>query len=324
VIPVPRCVFTIAIGKSIYLEMACALARSFKLWHQGSELRFYLATDAPRRAIPKDLQDLDIIPISPGQFGKGFSPKLHLDKIAPSECSLFVDADCLCVGSLEPAFECFQGHSVSVIGREISGGEWFGDVTRVCSQLQVSAMPRFNGGVYYLERGEACSQVYETARILEPRYDELGFVRLRGHANDEVLVSLAMALHGQKPIPERGDIMNSLKAGPAGLEMDVFGGEALLRNPVSHPLHNPWYDFEELRPKLVHFLGSEISTFPYKHEVIRLRLVCEKGWPVWAATCWAQLTFSSVWIVREKMKQWLRPFYRTLFGTRRVSTTSRS
>lgn len=91
---------------------------------------------------------------------------------------------------------------------------WFWNVLYSRLQLAhhhnaiIQAMPRFNGEVYYLERGRICEKVYETARELERRYDDIGFVRLRGHPNDEVLVSLAMALHGQEPIPERGDIMN--------------------------------------------------------------------------------------------------------------------
>jgi hypothetical protein len=318
-----RAVFTIATGKPIYLEMAFALARSFRLWHRGSDIRFFLATDAARESLPQDLRDLDVVPLQPGQYGRGFSPKLHLDEIAPAERSLFVDADCLCVGSLEKAFASFQGHPVSVVGREISNGEWFGDVAAVCRRFNVAALPRFNGGIYYLERGETCSRVYQTARELEPRYDEIGFTRLRGHPNDEVLVALAMALHGQKPIAEKGDIMNSLLAGPGGLELDVFGGKALLKNPKAHPKHNPWYALEESRPKLVHFLGTDISTYPYRQEVIRLKRVGEKGWPVWAATLWVKLVFSWPWQSRQFFKNLLRPLYRALFGARSVQSSSR-
>jgi hypothetical protein len=184
-------------------------------------------------------------------------------------------------------------------------------------------MPKFNGGVYYLEKGGMCSRVYQTARELEPRYDEIGFARLRGHPNDELLVSLAMAIHGQKPIPEKGDIMNSLLAGPGGVEIDVFKGHALLKNPKSHRQHNPWYELDEMRPRLVHFLGSDISTYPYRQEVIRLKLVCEKGWPVWAATLWIKLTFSWPWLVREKLKNLLRPLYHATFGPRAVQNSNR-
>jgi len=315
-----RTAFTIAVGKPVYLRMACALARSFRLWHRGDGIRFHLATDASRSALPRDLQDLDIIQLQSGQYGKGFSPKLHLDQIAPAQNSLFVDADCLCVGPLHSAFDAFQGRSVSVIGREIQDGDWFGDVAAICRRLNISAMPRFNGGVYYLELGETCSRVYQTARELEPRYDEIGFTRLRGCPNDEVLVSLAMAIHGQKPIPEKGDIMNSLLAGPAGLEIDVLKGHALLKNPKVHPSHNPWYDLEEMRPKLVHFLGSDITEYPYHQEEKRLELVSGRGWPRWLASAAVKLCFSWPWQAKRRCKDTLRPLYHALFGVRAVKS----
>ena len=132
-----------------------------------------------------------------------------------------------------------------------------------------------------------------------------------------------MALHGQKPIPEKGDIMNSLLAGPGGLELDVFKGIARLKNPTSHPRHNPWYELEELRPRLVHFLGTDILTHPYRQEVIRLKLVCGKGWPVWSATLWTKLVFSWPWLFREKFKNTFRPLYHAMFGRRAVPKSSR-
>jgi hypothetical protein len=300
--------------------MACALARSFRLWHAYRDIRFYLATDAKKSTLPRDLQSLDLIRLGLGQYGKGFSPKLHLDKIAPAQNSLFIDADCLCVGPLRPAFESFHGRPVSVIGREIQDGDWFGDVAAICRKFNIPAMPRFNGGVYYLERGEMCSRVYQTARELEPRYDEIGFTRLRGCANDEVLISLAMAIHGQKPIPERGDIMNSLLAGPTGLEIDVFKGHALLKNSKAHPNHNAWYELEEMRPKIVHFLGSDIAEYPYRQEEKRLELVCGRGWPHWLATSASKVCFSWPWQARKMCKNTLRPLYRALFGTRAVKS----
>ncbi len=313
-----KAVFTIALGKPLYLRMAVSFARSFRLWHRDSEIDFFLATDADTSSLPPDLSSINIIPLQPGKYGRGFSPKIHLDKIAPADQSLFVDADCLCVGSLAEAFATFQGHSVSVIGREISGGEWAGDVAAICRQFKIPALFRFNGGVYYLERGALCEQVYQTARELEPRYDEIGFVRLRGSPNDEMLVSLAMALHGQKPIPERGDIMNSLLAGPGGLEIDVFGGHSLLRNPKEHPKHNAWYELEEMRPKLVHFLGSDIDEYPYRQEEMRLELVCGKRWPLWMATLRTKLLFTLPRLTWRRCKDVLRPIYHAIFGARAV------
>lgn len=318
-----RAVFTLATSKPVYLEMAFALARSFKVWHKNSDIRFFLATDTERSNLPADLLDIDLIPIAPGQFGKGFEPKLNLDRIAPAPRSLFIDADCLCVGSLETAFETFRGKPVCVIGREISDGEWFGDVAAICKRFSISAMPWFNGGVYYLEVGEACTRVYEMARALLPQYDELGFVPLRGGPNEEVLMSCAMARLGHKPVPERGNIMNDLHAARGGLEIDVFKGRAVLRNPKSHPNHNPWHEMEEMKPRLVHFCGADMRTYPYWREISRLAHVEQRRWPVWFATLWVSISFSLPSIISSRTRDLLRPVYRFFFGSRPIGINER-
>jgi hypothetical protein len=318
-----RCAFTIAVGRPIYFEMAVALVRSFRLWHGRSDIGFALVTDRDCSFLPSDLADLRLIPVAPGRYGQGFTPKLYLDQFAPAEHSMFIDADCLCVGSLDAAFDKFERHAVSVVGRKVAAGDWFGDVSAICKQFEIAAMPRFNGGVYYLERGSRCTQVYETARALLPRYDEIGFRRLRGHPNDEVLISLAMALGGESPIAEQGDIMNSLLAAPGGLDIDVFRGKAVLHNPRSHPRYNDWYGMEELRPKLVHFLGSDSNTYPYRQEIIRLRLVFERAMPRWMATLWSKATFSWPWLIGDAFKRLFRPFYHMMFKPRRVQPSAR-
>jgi hypothetical protein len=318
-----RAVFTIAMGKQIYIDMAAALTRSFKLWHRDNEIEFFLATDRTPAQLPKDLAKINLIHLEPGQFGTGFTPKLYLDRIAPADLSLFVDADCLCVGHLGKAFARFSGHAVSVVGRVVNDGEWFGDVASICRTFDIPRMPRFNGGIYYLERGPLCQSVYNTARSLLPKYDDIGFRRLRGQPNDEVILSIAMALHGQTPVPERGDIMNSLLAAPGGIKIDVFKGNALLRNPKDHSQHNQWYELEELRPKLVHFLGSELNQYPYDREIARLRLVCARKWPIWLATAWTSLCISLPHYVAVQAKKLLRPLYHAAFGSRRVRISSR-
>lgn len=316
-----RAVFTLAVGRPIYLRMACALIRSYLLWNDAEAVPFFLATDFGPDELPPDLSRIPLIRLKPGQFGSGFSPKLHLDQVAPARQSLFVDADCLCSGSLLPAFEAFSGRSVSVIGREISGGEWFGDVASICGRAGIPSMARFNGGVYYLEAGEACTSVFEEARGLVGRYDEMGFTRLRGHPNDEVLLSVAMALHGQHPIAERGDIMNSLLAGPGGLDLDVLAGRIVLRNPRSHPGWNPWYEMEEMRPRLVHFLGSDIGEYPYRREEIRLALHCGRRWPAWMATLAANVSFSWPWLAWHRLKALLRPLAHAVAGPRAIRSS---
>jgi hypothetical protein len=179
-------------------------------------------------------------------------------------------------------------------------------------------MPRFNGGVYYLESGEACTRVYDTARSLLPRYDEIGFTRLRGQPNDEVIISLAMALCGETAIPERGDIMNSLLAGPAGVDIDVLRGRALLRNPRRDPNHNAWYEQEELRPRIVHFVNADTASYPYAREIERLRLVQECGWPIWLAKTWTSLKVSAPRLTVQGLKRVFRSLFHAVLGPRKI------
>lgn len=317
-----RAVVTIATGKPIYIKMAVNLARSFKWWHENSSIRFVLATDQ-KDLIPPDLLDIEFIELQPGQYGQGFSPKLHLDKLAPAAKTIFVDADCLCIGSLESVFERFAGHAVSVVGRTISEGEWFGDVAAICSQFNVKALSRFNGGVYYLEPGDICSQVYATARKLELQYDEIGFTRLRNRPNDEVLMALSMAIHGQSPIPEDGTIMNSTLACPGGLKIDVLGGSSRLFNPRNHPHHNLWYELEEMNPVLVHFLSHHTTLYPYVREKIRLELTMARGLPGWLASLWADITFSCPWLAKNIFKDLFRPLYHSLLRPRSIKPSDR-
>ena len=90
-----RAVLTLGLGKSTYIQMASTLARSFRCWHQDSDIQFAIATDQPGK-IPDDLREfVEVLSTGPEQYGTGFSPKLHLDEIAPADQTLFIDADCL-------------------------------------------------------------------------------------------------------------------------------------------------------------------------------------------------------------------------------------
>ncbi len=97
--------------------------------------------------------------VAPGDLGEGFSSKLLLDRFAPASQTLFIDADCLCMASLAGVFTRFSGQSVAVLGGRISTGEWFGDVASTCARAGVLALPKFNGGMYYLEPGAAATAI---------------------------------------------------------------------------------------------------------------------------------------------------------------------
>ncbi len=317
-----RAVLTLATGKPIYIQMAVNLLRSLRHHHPRSDLQFVLATDQAQ-LVPADLSEITILELTPGQYGHGFSPKLHLDRLAPAQKTLFVDADCLCVGSLEPVFQQFAGRAVSAIGTPIATGEWFGDVAQLCQRFGLSALPKFNGGVYYLEKGELSDRIYQMARSLEPQYDEIGLVRLRNRPNDELLMALAMALQGESVIPDDGSILSDPQACPGPMAIDVLRGHSCLVNPPApHPLHQEWYPLQEVHPVLVHFLGHHTTTYPYTREALRLALTSQ-GWPHWATDLWASVACSIPQQGEQLVKQQLRPLYHKLFGTRSVKTSAR-
>jgi hypothetical protein len=316
-------VLTLATGKPLYFQMAVNLARSFLWWHKNSDIRFFIATDLPDE-LPKDLSQVEIIRVSTEKLGQGFSAKLHLDELAPASKTLFIDADCLIVGNLESIFSRFEGRPVSVVGGSISSGEWFGDVKPICAQMGVKQLPKFNGGLYYFEQGSTSQAVYSKARELEKQYDELGLVRLRGRPNDELLMALAMALHGLEALPDDGAIMSDPQACPGELSVSVLRGHSRLVNPpVPDRRHQSWYPFCMVNPIVVHFLGDHTNGWKYQTEIRKLRLVMEQGWPVRLTEIFVSLIFSFRHLLTDKMKNLFRPLYHAIFGPRRLTRSSR-
>jgi hypothetical protein len=319
---ISKAVLTLATGKPIYLQMAINLARSFKRWHQKSDIKFVLATDQ-RDSLPADLNDIEIVEMLAGQYGIGFSPKLSLDQITPAEKTLFVDADCLCFGSLESVFDRFEGKAVSVIGKSISEGEFFGDVKTLCRSFLLSELPYFVGGIYYLETGELSQRIYQTARALEPRYDEIGLVRLRGRPNEEPLMALSMAIHGASPLLEDGTIKAEPMFYPSHLTVDVLRGKAELRNCSNHPKYSTTWGLTHSKPLIVHFHCSHAERAPYTRECLKLEKIMAAGWIPWIASIYAFWVCSIPQMVIDNFKFIFRPFYRFLFDVRPITASQR-
>ncbi len=318
-----RNILTIATGKKLYVALAVNLARSFLYWHPNSTICFQLVTDQPS-LVPADIRNkIEIITIKPGDFGSGFSPKLHLDKLVNDGRTFFIDSDCLIFENLDGLFDRFKGRDVSVIGGYISDGEWFGAIDDICKQFNIPHLPKFNGGLYYLEKGIAATAVYTTARALENRYDEIGFVRLRNCPNDEVLMALAMQLHGQMPVPDDSTIMSDPQACPGGYKIDVIKGQRLLINPPpSHPLHQTWYPYHKVSPAIVHFLGSYTLDYPYRMNAFRLEKAMHRKL-TWMTKLISVFTIAYPARLKNAIKNLLRPWYHSIWGFRKVKLSDR-
>jgi hypothetical protein len=317
-----RAVLTLALGPKIYRDMAVNLVRSIRRWHPAPGMPVTIVTD-DATPLPADLANVRLLVLGANELGVGFQTKLHLDRLAPARHTLFIDADCLLYEPLDRIFAQLKGRPVATVGGTISEGEWFGDIRALCRQLGVPRIPKFNGGLYYLEQGAGSAEIYRRARELAGRYDELGLVRLRGHPNDELILASAMALGGLAALPDDGSFMADQLACPGKIVLNVLNGRRELTNPPApSPLHRPWYPFTHVRPAIVHFLGHFNTCYPYRTEAHRLRL-SSRGWPKWAANVVAvALTMFPGWL-QETAKTALRPIYNRLFGFRRLQPTER-
>jgi hypothetical protein len=303
-------IITIAVGKKLYIDMAISLAYSFLLWHKNNEIDFYICTDQPALIPASLLEKINIIKLKENELGTGFSSKLHLDKLAPEGQTLI------------SVFEKFKGHTVSVIGNYISDGEWFGDIKNVCQKYQVPHIPKFNGGVYYLENEEKAKSVYQLARSLEAQYDEIGFTRLRNKPNDEVIMALAMQLSNCTPIAEDGSIMGEFVNFQAGFKSNVFKGEAILFNTPFHPKYQPNWKLQEGKPLIVHFLGNHTVFFPYILYKKQLDLFFEQK-PMYLIKLNTFITITFPWFAKVFFKNSFRPLYRLFFGFRKRKQSDR-
>jgi hypothetical protein len=312
-----RSVFTIASGSKLYLRFAYNLARSFALHNNVKEIPFYIFTDF-RCDPPDDLSYVVTLPLPDEMVGKGVATKLYIDRLSPTPKSLFIDADCLAFRDLGFVFDRFAGHCVSVVGIAVTDGNWSGPSTAsLCSQFAIPSMPRFNGGIYYIEKGVAASRIYETARELQSQYDILGFHRHRGWVNEEPLISLAMAIHGESQVTDDGSIMSDLAVGLDNVNIDVLSGLSALYNPPSPSSRNKWWQNPGgYNPAIMHFCGGMAEAYPYKRESLKLALKCGGHVPDAATRALAFVLFSVPHHTLNSLKSLLRPAYKMVFGNR--------
>ena len=310
--PPDRAVFTIASGKQSYLDMAVTLARSFEWHNRSNALPFYILTDHVW-PLPADLRRTQLIVIDPADLGVGFTAKLNIYRYAPAAASIFLDADCLCLRDMGPVFDTLSQKPVAVLGISITDGEWFGDVAKRCRDLGVPSVPKFNGGVYGIIRSNTAERVFDRARAMEAQYDKMGFVRLRGQPNEEVLIAISLALEGVYPIPNLGDLYADFQWWPDLIQLDVLKGVCSMRNPPpGAERHQSSFPADQARPAILHFLGSYVASPEYRRASWALRL---RETPF--ASLIALLLTGPQYLER-RLKDILRAPYRLFFGARKV------
>lgn len=315
-------VVTIATGRPIYHELAANCARSFLRWNRDGGLRFTLVTDAPDR-VPPDLRGIDVVTVRPGECGLGFSPKLHLDRFVHDVPAVFIDSDCLVLGSLAPVFTRFRGQPFVMLGGTATSGQFYADIAPLLSRVQLPWLPVFVGSFFYWEPGPAAREVFALSRDFEARYDALGLDRMRGATADEPVMALALARCGIVPVADDGTIKADAHLYAYPPEIDALRGHIRFPRPpqpLSEAIPTPPADAE---PLIAHFNAYYAYEPPYVREALILRLVQASHWPAPFARAFAAVTKSLPHFLRTAAKNACRPLYRRLFGVRGIAKDPR-
>jgi hypothetical protein len=309
-----KSVLTIATGKKIYIDMACNLALSFLLWNKDNGIEFYLVTDSAS-LIPKKVKEkIQIIEIDTNEFDTGFAIKLHLDKFIKTTHTLFIDCDCLVYGNLASVFDKFEGKSVSTIGKNELEGDFFGDILSIRSQFELNYLPKFVGAIYYIK-------IFQFARKLKPDYDKIGLIRLRKKENEEPLMAIAMAKYLQKSIDDDGSIKAD-RMFYMHLKSNVINPNAYLWNTSYLPVPDYCTLYSSI-PKIIHFNASFTENYEYRAEVTRLYLQYNVIEMKFLNNLIAKVFILIPGIIKQNLINYLRPFYHSLFGIRKIKQTTR-
>ncbi len=198
-------IITFAYGSHEYIELAITLGQSLERFSPGVSRA--LVTDSNLKELGEWFDP--IIRLRP-EWGSDVSQKLHIDQYTPFDRTLFIDCDSLALGNLKFAFEMFDGEKACAIGTDFfEPGESIheAELGEVAKTLGIGRMPKFNGGIYYLDKNGPQCTIIVRARELLRNYKNYGFKDFRqdGPA-DELLMAAAMAEAGILPIDDHGKL----------------------------------------------------------------------------------------------------------------------
>ena len=202
---------TLAVGDH-YCRLAEHLYMSYKLF-SGCDHPFYVITDeAGKDRLSKTFDGV----IVRSGFTNTSVDKICIFTDTPFDETIFIDADCSVVKSLENLFDMFEknGSPVSGIGDhkdlpEGQKGVQFSENTAAKLNIHKD-YPNFNGGVYYYNKTEDGVKCVDfMMKELYPNYHDY---ELRGRHNstnmgDEPLVIVSMLYFGFRPIPVLSGVM---------------------------------------------------------------------------------------------------------------------
>jgi len=260
-----RGILTLACGSRRYLRMAEALLRSIRLRDAGIPVA--LATDQPGMEPGRRGFD-SVIAVDPA-LGQGVEQKLHLDRYTPFDETLFIDSDCLVFSPPDALFEAYSaanGFGVIAYGELGPDDSHISirDLPHFLNAAGIDRLPAFNGGIYFFDRSDRSREVFQGARELFARRDELGLERFKNAgAADEPIFAAAMRRAGVLPLPWDG-------AAAMGTALDCFDemGEIDVMAGLSSFTKLGY----RISPAVIHFNMNAQRSRIYRRECWRLKL----------------------------------------------------
>jgi hypothetical protein len=314
-----RSVVTIATGKPYYSQLAENLLKSFLLWNKDNGINFLLLCDDA--AYFKQYQNLDGIHIKqiniPEDY-QSFTAKFLLFEHAFANENLFIDCDCLVYKSLENAFDKFHGKNFSAIGNIITTGEFFCDVPTTMQKFGLKDIPKFVGSVYYFKKNSVSGEIFKAAADLKKKYNEFGFIRLRGKENEEPLFAVAMSQQKEGLLANDGTVKADMMYYKK-ITANILKGKAALTKPIFDITGGETIP-ETSCPAIVHFNGSFADGYHYKVECVRLSHTKINKYLLEAGILLSH-TVPEQFI--RTTKNVLRPAFGFLIGHRKIKETSR-
>ncbi len=252
-----KCGFvTVATGDDRFYRIARNLLRSYRLFSKNP-LPFALIADRENELTAEFDR---VVLISDAE--KNYNDKLKLFRELPFDETIFVDADCLAYGDLNDWFAFFaDAGDFAAFGYSIddltSADGWFDPAGMREFSPQITFIPNFNGGVYYLRKTEKCAKVFEIANYCAPRYADYSFRKFK-EAADEPLLALGAAVCGLRPV-ERTEVVFKPKR---GFRSDLSIPSATIR---------PKKDAAPIPIRLVHFGSFKTQLSFYRSEVAKMQ-----------------------------------------------------
>ena len=253
--PEPRRGFvTIATGSEHYYELARNLLRSYRR-NGGGSVPFAIIAEEENRYTA----EFDKV-VRMKEPTHSYLDKLRLFECLPWEETIFLDADCLVYGRIDDWWACFEdaadfscfGYAYEDLSTDRGWFRWEGMGK---FKEQISFVPSFSGGIYYVRRTPAAGQVFELAQYAAAHYAEFPFAIFHNPA-DEPVLAFGMAVCGCRPM----DLS----------EVGIYVRRRDLPMDILEPRASWTYDGRSFPVKLVHWGNFGTMKARYLLEVERL------------------------------------------------------